>query len=138
LIQYLPPELGILPNLTYLNISGNPLNTLPEGLRNAPLSELATYLAKLKKIQESWSLRKIVVIGPDGAGKSSLIKGLQSRDPTRKSLFIRASLGVFPKSLSDTEHMRFNGLTITEKVRLYPKFSYATGTFWEIGTCKFK
>ena len=72
-------------------IEGNPLVTIPDAFKKAshPWSKIREYLKTVRDRSNQWKLLKVLVVGQQGVGKSTLIRSLQSKHhktPCKQSL----------------------------------------------------
>jgi hypothetical protein len=65
--------------LLTLELSGNPLLSIPAPLRTAPWPVLRDYLSDIESTGKmSWFKSKVMVLGKEGAGKTHILRRLQS------------------------------------------------------------
>lgn len=72
LLQTIPTAILCAPNLQSVLFAGNPLKDIPE-YATYDWTTLRKYLVKLQKTAVRWRERKIIMIGPQQAGKSVFI-----------------------------------------------------------------
>ena len=77
-LEYLPEWMGTLSDQTQLNLKGNPLTTIPIGLRSAGTKATLQYLRDISNPGEkvTWKKAKIMVLGKEGVGKTHLFQRL--------------------------------------------------------------
>ncbi|GAM18438.1 hypothetical protein SAMD00019534_016130 [Acytostelium subglobosum LB1] len=78
----LRPTMGLLTQLTTLNLNNNPLKTPPPEIRSQGIQAILNYLVDLIKGQEQCYRMKLMIVGQENVGKTSLLKAL--RDKKRK------------------------------------------------------
>jgi serine/threonine protein kinase/GTPase SAR1 family protein len=72
----LPTTLAHIKNLQQLNIAGNLLQALPQRAAT-PLEELKQYLENAEQNGVAWRHVKVLLLGEEGAGKTSLVRALR-------------------------------------------------------------
>jgi Leucine-rich repeat (LRR) protein/serine/threonine protein kinase len=82
-LSNLPVELCTLPELVTLKFSGNALSSIPSEF-HTDMSTMLEYLKRLK-LQSSWKRRKLVFVGEENVGKTSLRMQLTSSFATKQS-----------------------------------------------------
>src|SRR3990167_2222390 len=65
--EYLPSELASLKNLKYVNLSNNPLSSIPAPFRT--WSKLQKYLSSIQNAARHWNRCKLLVVGQENVGK---------------------------------------------------------------------
>ena len=60
-----------------MKISGNPLNTIPPQFREEKWPNLKKYVQSAVTISENWDLRKVVILGAESSGKTSLLRAIE-------------------------------------------------------------
>lgn len=89
---------------TQLRLEGNPLHALPSevfmGKRELNASAVLDYLRALAKGDVPWKLAKVVLVGEEGAGKTSLLRALKPRR--------------LPPLLKNDDPVSTNGVFVTE------------------------
>lgn len=78
-LQRVPPELATLEHLEKLKLQGNPLSVLPGPVRQLPWPRMKAYLQSITERAEKWNERKVIIVGEEGVGKSTLVRSLCSR-----------------------------------------------------------
>ncbi|ELR14650.1 serine/threonine kinase [Acanthamoeba castellanii str. Neff] len=78
-LTYLPTYLGHFSNLKKLLLDANPLESIPAEIRKGKLSGLLSYLRELDKSKgEPWRRVKLLFVGKENVGKTSLLQALQA------------------------------------------------------------
>jgi Leucine-rich repeat (LRR) protein len=70
-LQAIPEEILKLQNFKGLQASGNPLETIPQSFRLWP--KLKDYLISIQKKATSWRERKLLFVGQEAVGKTTLV-----------------------------------------------------------------
>ena len=77
-LQSLPPELSDLSLLEHVILDGNPLMYIPKPFRKSWL-KIRTFLKGIGQKASRWNERKMVLVGEEAAGKSTLLQCLRSK-----------------------------------------------------------
>lgn len=77
-LESLPVELIQLDQLKFLKTDGNPLTTMPQELRTATPDRIMAYLKGLQTQAATWKEVKLLFVGEEGVGKSSLLESFQN------------------------------------------------------------
>jgi len=75
--QALPCELANLKNLRSVIVENNPLETIPKSFRGS-WTKLQKYLTSIEN-SKRWNRSKLVVVGQEGVGKTTLLKAFKSK-----------------------------------------------------------
>lgn len=70
-LEFLPVDLSAIPTLRTVDLDGNPLTAMPRMYRQWS-SNLREYLSSIHQESEDFLERKLIIVGPEGVGKSSL------------------------------------------------------------------
>lgn len=111
LITHIPPRIECLVNLKTLKLRENKLNSLPSSLATLPLQKLALernplesiptevtsrglttlmgYLRQMEGQANTWKRIKLLVLGEEATGKTSLLKSLQVKNKTNRKSFLK-------------------------------------------------
>ena len=79
-LEFLPLQMCKLKKLEILDLEGNTLSTIPREIKQGPISSIFAYLNELERGSEMFASVKIMVLGPEGSGKTSLIDSMFQRD----------------------------------------------------------
>ena len=83
-LETLPVEIANIATLKSLEVEKNPLSLLPTHLMNSPnFQDLMAYLRALGANQVPWMKVKVMVVGKEAVGKTSLIRSILSATPKR-------------------------------------------------------
>lgn len=69
----LPPFLANIKGLVKLDISGNPLESIPSEVKGGSLKGILVYLRQLAKSQAKWARIKLMLVGKENVGKTTLL-----------------------------------------------------------------
>lgn len=88
-LQALPPSLADCPHIERALLDGNPMELVPSVFRSS-WSKLKSYLATLNDRAASWACMRLLLVGEEATGKTTLVKCLVSRkvpnlDPSSSS-----------------------------------------------------
>lgn len=85
---YLPSELTKMPALkpNRLELQGNPLETIPKETVARGGAAILSYLSQLREGKEKWKRMKLLVIGEENVGKTSLISALTDFNKRKKEV----------------------------------------------------
>lgn len=72
---------GALPSTTKIKLVGNPFKQVPKNIVKGGTADLMLYLAQLQKEKVSWNRIKLLVVGEENVGKTSLLQYLQFQKP---------------------------------------------------------
>ena len=76
-------RLNLLPSslrhIEKVHLSGNPLLCLPQHLRAARWSKVREYLDETQRGDVTWNVRKVILLGEEGAGKTTLSQALSTK-----------------------------------------------------------
>ncbi|EGG24144.1 leucine-rich repeat-containing protein [Cavenderia fasciculata] len=78
-ITQLRPTMGLLSGLSELKLDGNPLRTPPPEILHQGLQAILDYLKDLIKGQEQCYRMKLMIVGQENVGKTTLLKTLRDR-----------------------------------------------------------
>eukprot|EP01127_Copromyxa_protea_P004588 TRINITY_DN1443_c0_g1_i2.p1 TRINITY_DN1443_c0_g1~~TRINITY_DN1443_c0_g1_i2.p1 ORF type:complete len:1061 (-),score=156.00 TRINITY_DN1443_c0_g1_i2:321-3503(-) len=79
-LNSLPPGIASLRNLKTLNIRHTPLGQIvPEEIQKKGIKQVLQYHKDWKEPSKSWSTLKLLVLGQEGVGKTSIIRSLQKK-----------------------------------------------------------
>merc|ERR1712137_221980 len=77
-LDLIPEEFIHLPWLEKVNLEGNPLRSIPERFQSTwPI--LRDYMSTVRTKASRWTERKLLFVGQEGVGKTTLLKSLRSR-----------------------------------------------------------
>ena len=72
-LQALPPALVSLGSLSTVRLERNPLGSIPGPFRSSSFSSaMKRYLSSIERESEQWPERKLLFVGQEGVGKSTL------------------------------------------------------------------
>lgn len=98
-LESLPGSLGIMAKLNRLNLRGNPLSTLPPEIVSSCESSPRPMQAFLRDLGDDqaakWSSLKLVVVGEEKVGKTSLIRNLLEERRAKKARRLKQAEGDF-------------------------------------------
>lgn len=78
-LQALPPALVNLGSLSTVRLDRNPLGSIPGPFRATTLSSsMKRYLSSIERESAQWPERKLLLVGQEGVGKTTLLKSLRS------------------------------------------------------------
>jgi hypothetical protein len=77
-LQILPPELSDLLLLDRVLLDGNPLMYIPKPVRKS-WSQIRTYLKGVGQKASRWNERKVVLVGEEASGKTTLLQCLKAK-----------------------------------------------------------
>ena len=66
------------PNLNKVNLDGNPLSIYPERCRTS-WPRMKEYLQSIENRAEARNIKKLLIVGEEGVGKSTLLKCLRKK-----------------------------------------------------------
>jgi hypothetical protein len=69
----LPSFLANIKGLVKLDISGNPLESIPSEVKSGSLKGILVYLRQLAKSQAKWARIKLMLVGKENVGKTTLL-----------------------------------------------------------------
>lgn len=69
----LPSFLANIKGLVKLDISGNPLESIPSEVKGGSLKGILVYLRQLAKSQAKWARIKLMLVGKENVGKTTLL-----------------------------------------------------------------
>ncbi|EFA77446.1 leucine-rich repeat-containing protein [Heterostelium album PN500] len=75
----LRPTMGLLTSLTELRLDANPLKTPPPEILSQGLTPILEYLRDLIKGQEQCYRMKLMIVGQENVGKTTLLKALKDK-----------------------------------------------------------
>ena len=75
-LQAIPEEILKLQHLKVLQVWGNPLETIPQSFRMWP--KLKEYLVTIQKKATCWRERKLLFVGQEATGKTTLVRCYRS------------------------------------------------------------
>eukprot|EP01103_Thecamoeba_quadrilineata_P016060 TRINITY_DN5267_c0_g2_i1.p1 TRINITY_DN5267_c0_g2~~TRINITY_DN5267_c0_g2_i1.p1 ORF type:complete len:1706 (+),score=349.49 TRINITY_DN5267_c0_g2_i1:81-5198(+) len=87
-LEWLPTQLSQILLLTHLKVKGNPLSTIPDDILRKGSKDILTFLRDLHKIKAGWNRLKVVVVGQEAVGKTTLLRALTfNSSVSRQRLF---------------------------------------------------
>lgn len=84
-LQSLPYSLALLPSLKVIEVSGNPIKVPPIEIVKKGRKEILGYLKDLAEGAEPCYRTKVMVVGQENVGKTTLINKLQNRKQRTKT-----------------------------------------------------
>eukprot|EP01133_Synstelium_polycarpum_P001517 gene1517-1772_t len=115
----LRPTMGLLANLSDLRLDANPLKTPPPEIVSQGLAAIRDYLRDLIKGQEQCYRMKLMIVGQENVGKTTLIKTLREKKKMRPSTSNISTDGividnwVFPATFEDAGERRKQDVTLS-------------------------
>jgi Leucine-rich repeat (LRR) protein len=77
-LDIIPVSIAFLAQLERVLLDGNPMRTVPERFRS-PWPVLREYMKSIGNKAAHWTEKKLLFVGQEGVGKSTLLKSLRSR-----------------------------------------------------------
>ena len=81
-LDFFPGEIGNLINLKKFNYKNNPLRFIPQNILKSGNQGILRYLSQLKDCATEWKRMKLLVVGEENVGKTSLIRCFRSKPIT--------------------------------------------------------
>ena len=78
-IQNIPQELLDLPDYVDIKLEGNPLDMIPDAYRRSNWLKVREYLMSIRDRAKQWRDCKLLLLGQESAGKSTLLKCLMNK-----------------------------------------------------------
>lgn len=91
-LNTLPSALGKLPKLQKLALEKNPMESIPkEVLAHSNIRNLKSYLTQMEGQTNNWKRIKLLVLGEEATGKTSLLGCFQYKNKTKKGFKKRST-----------------------------------------------
>ena len=116
LLDTIPSQLGTIPELKDVRFEGNPM-TLMNWMTKRDWPSIKDYLVSLESRASRWNVCKIMVLGDNGVGKTSLVDSLKKKGSRRKFTFT-------------------SGMTVARNISMKTKNMKSTVkfNFWDLGS----
>ena len=83
-INSLPPQLARIPNLQKLAVERNPFESIPKEMLSRGTTTLLSYLNQMEGNENTWKRIKLLVLGEEATGKTSLLNCFNVKNKTKK------------------------------------------------------
>ena len=133
-LRGLPPNLLKMPNLEKLKLEGNPLDMIPDSFRKT-LSwvKIREYLKTVQDRAQKWHTCKLLVVGQEGVGKTTLIRSLQSKNGKTQCKQNMATDGVDIKQFTLVSHESSSSSSSSNNNNNSNSESDINLTVWDLG-----
>jgi Leucine-rich repeat (LRR) protein/GTPase SAR1 family protein len=113
-LEWLPYQLGNL-DLKKLEVVGNPLETIPEEIVKKGMTHIIGYLRELRGSKTSWNRLKLVFVGQEFVGKTSLLRCFTAQVALKSKQTFRSVRSKVPVRAAHTgDTLATDGIDIAE------------------------